>query len=133
MTGQPPLATADIVAIQQLLAWYGHVVDSGDLALLETIFTADGVFDCTAAGGRPYRGIDDIKSLFALGKPPHPPSHHTTNVYVYQDGPTVRVLAKYFVLNGQTGTGISGEYRDVVVRQDGAWRFQERVVTQTYP
>ena len=133
MTGAPPLAAADIVAIQQLLAYYAHVVDSGDLTLLDTIFTADGVFDCSAAGGRAFRGIADIKSLFALGKPPHPPSHHTTNVYVYQDGAAVRVLAKYFVLNGQTGTGISGEYRDVVVRQDGNWRFQERVVIQTFP
>lgn len=127
------LDPADIVAIQQLLAYYAHAVDSGDLALLDRIFTEDGVFDCSAAGGRAFRGIADIKSLFALGKPPHPPSHHTTNVYVYREGSTVRVLAKYFVLNGQTGTGISGEYRDVVVRQGDGWRFRERVVTQTYP
>jgi hypothetical protein len=129
----PALDPADVVAIQQLQAYYAHVVDSGDLALLDRIFTEDGVFDCSAAGGRAYRGIEDIKSLFALGKPPHPPSHHTTNVHVYQDQGAVRVLAKYFVLNGQTGTGMSGEYRDVVVRKGDGWRFLERVVTQTYP
>jgi hypothetical protein len=127
------LDPGDRVEIQQLLAYYAHAVDSGDLALLERLFTEDGVFDCSAAGGRPYVGLADIKSLFALGKPPHPPSHHTTNVYVYRDGSTVRVLAKYFVLNGQTGTGISGEYRDVVVRREEGWRFRERIVTQTYP
>ena len=42
----------DVIAIQQLLADYGHVVDDHDWARAHEVFADDFVFDMSA-GGRP--------------------------------------------------------------------------------
>jgi len=71
--------------------------------------------------------MEQIRAFFALGAPPHPPSHHSTNVYVYAEGGTVRVLSKWMTVDRASRDMKSGDYRDVVVRIDGAWRIRERI------
>lgn len=122
------LSTQDIVEIHQLIALYGHAADAPDQEQLAHVFTEDAVFQSNASGLR-FEGVEAIRGWFAEGKPPHPPAHQTTNVYVYTDGDTVRVRSKYLVINPTSGMPRSGDYEDVVVRTPGGWRIRERVST----
>jgi uncharacterized protein (TIGR02246 family) len=123
------VSTEDVVAIQQLMALYGHVADDGDLDRLAEVFTEDGVFDLTAMTGEVHRGLAGIRAFFALGAPPHPPSHHTTNVLVVADGETVRVRSKWMTIDRASGGMKTGDYADVVVRERWRWLIRERVAT----
>ena len=117
-----------IVAIEQLLARYGHVVDDGDLDGLASVFTEDGAFDIGEFGQGVHRGLAAIRAIFALGSPPHPPAHLTTNVYVTRVQSEVRVRSKWLTISRSTGTVRSGDYDDVVVLTPNGWRIQTRVV-----
>jgi hypothetical protein len=121
------VGTEDVVAIQQLLALYGHVVDRGDLDLSE-VFTEDAVFDASDSGGGRHEGLAAIRAFFALGKPPHPPSHHAMNVWAYEDGGETRALSKWMTIDRDTGRARSGDYADVLERTERGWRIRSRVV-----
>jgi hypothetical protein len=125
--------TADIVAIQQLEAFCHHAVDHADQSLFPLVFTADARFDGRKCGGPLFEGIEAITGFFALGKPPHPPAHHMTNCYVYEDGGEVRVKMKWFVPQADGTRIFGGVNDDIVVRTPDGWRIKERVATQTYP
>jgi hypothetical protein len=76
------LETRDIIEIQQLMALYGHAVDAPDQAMFPQSFTEDAAFDAGPTGWGLIEGRAAIAAWFALGKPPHPPSHNTSNVHV---------------------------------------------------
>jgi uncharacterized protein (TIGR02246 family) len=120
------LATGDIVAIQQLMALYGHAADSPDTELLAQVFTEDAVFHSRVRDVK-LEGLPAIQRWFALGKPPHPPAHQSTNVFVYVTDATVRVMSKYIAINAETATARTGDYTDIVVKTDEGWRIRERV------
>jgi hypothetical protein len=126
MTNGDELAPGDVVAIQQLMALYGHVADSPDGERLAEVFTQDAVFHSRVRDVR-LEGLPAIQRWFALGKPPHPPAHQSTNVFVYVADGTVRVLSKYIAINAETGRARTGDYTDVVVKTDAGWRIRERV------
>lgn len=121
----------DIIEIQQIQALYGHAVDAPDQSLLPQVFTHDAVFDARASGGKDdlYIGITAISEWFALGKPPHPTSHHMTNVWVYEQEGEVRVKAKWFVQIPVTGKIYSGDYNDLMEKTVGGWRIKHRNAT----
>jgi len=126
------LPAEDVVAIERLVALYGHAADGA--ARLEDVFTDDAVLDMSALSGEVYRGIGQIRAFFALGAPPHPPSHHSTNVVVAADADAVRVLSKWMTVDRASGGLKTGDYADVVVRREGGWRIRERVATaRWYP
>ena len=133
------MRTEDIIAIQQLMALYGHVadgakfqpIDSEPQRKLDEVFSADAVFDATGAGApEPWRGLDAIREMFSHPKPHHTPSHMTTNVVVYdEDGDTARVKSKFLAGRwGGAGTRY-GVYDDVVVRGADGWRIRHRTCT----
>ena len=121
---------ADIVEIQQLISFYGHAVDEPDQRLLPLVFTTDAVF--IAPFGR-YEGLEAISAWFALGKPPHPPSHHVTNVCVHDVDGEVRVRSKWFVVDRNTGTASTGDYEDIVVKTAAGWRIKHRLCFFRFP
>lgn len=125
------MTTDDIVQIHQLLALYGHAADAPTQDRLGEVFTEDAVFHSNASGLH-FEGLPAIRAWFAQGKPPHPPSHHTTNVHVHTDDETVRVKSKYLAINPETGLPRSGDYDDVVVRTPDGWRIRERVSTDRF-
>src|ERR1700753_799076 len=120
MTGDA-LSQGAIVAIQQLMALYGHAADSPDGALLDEVFTEDAVFHSRVRDVK-LEGLPAIRRWFALGKPPHPPAHQSTNVFVYVTDGTVRVMSKYIAINAETGSARTGDYTDIVVKTDAGWR-----------
>ncbi|MCB2079511.1 MAG: nuclear transport factor 2 family protein [Novosphingobium sp.] len=127
------LETRDIVDIQQLEAFCHHAVDHEDQSLLHLAFTEDARFDGRLCGGPLCEGLDAIIDFFALGKPPHPPAHHMTNCWVYEDGDTVRVKMKWMVPDPESGRMYGGVNDDIVVRTEDGWRIQERIATAKYP
>jgi SnoaL-like domain len=119
------LSADEVVAIQQLLALYGHAADSATQDLLDEVFTEDAVFVSQVSDQR-LEGLTNIKAWFALGKPPHPPAHQTTNVVVEGPGPEVRVRSKFLAFNPETGGPRLGDYEDVVVKTPQGWRIKQR-------
>ena len=118
---------ADTLAIHELVARYGHVVDDADWQRLTDVFTTDGVFDLDAVGMGVAAGIEELRSCFA--RLDHPLAHHTTNVVVEGTSTiAARVRSKYIVVFGDGRTG-SGEYHDEVVASPAGWRIQRRTVT----
>lgn len=120
------LGTRDIIAITQVIALYGHAADGA--ADLEQVFTEDGVFDGRATGGTVHRGLEAIRAFFGSPTHPHPPSHQSTNPYVFVEDGAVRVHSKWMVIDRDGGGGRTGDYHDVVVQTRAGWRIQERVV-----
>jgi hypothetical protein len=123
----------DIVEIQQLMALYGHVADDPDLTRLDLVFTDNAVFDASAVGWGVRQGRDAIAAWFKLGKPPHPPSHMLTNVFVHDGDDRRRVSSKWLVISEATGAIVCGDYEDVVVRTPAGWRIAERKVALRHP
>ena|SRR5579871_3883815 len=127
------LETKDIVEIQQLESLLQHAVDHPDQSLFHLVFTEDAVFDGRGCGGPVFEGIEAIKGFFALGKPPHPPAHHTLNCWVHEEGERVMVKQKWLIPNPVSGIFIGGDDNDWVVRTDDGWRIKERVATLRFP
>ena len=119
----------EIVAIGQLMAHYGHLVDARAWPRLGEIFSEDGVFDVVAYGAGRHEGLARVIAFFERAA--HPPAHHATNLYVFEEGGQPRAWSKYAV-PGEGGRMFGGDYRDVLVKTGGGWRIRERVVTKRW-
>jgi hypothetical protein len=97
------------------------------------VFTQDAVFDARLNGAGIHRGLREIEDWFALGKPPHPPSHNLMNVFVFEEDDEVHVLSKFLTITHVTGQVRSGDYHDVVVLQPNGWRIKSRVASPRFP
>ncbi len=122
--------TADLVEIQQLMAHYGHLVDAKQWDRLGEIFADDGAFDVVSYRAGRHEGLAAVREFFA--KAAHPPAHHATNLYVYEDGGAVRAQSK-FAVPGEAGRMFGGDYRDELVKTSRGWRIRERVVIARWP
>ena len=123
----------DTIAIHQLIALYGHAVDMPDQSLLPEVFTQDAVFDGRPCGSEEHVGLAAICAFFALGKPPHPLVHHTTNCWVREHAGKVLVKAKFLYRNPVDGNICLGDYDDEVVKTPAGWRIRRRTVTPRDP
>lgn len=116
------LSTEDTLAIQALLADYGHVVDDHDWDRAHEVFAEDFVFE--RGDGRPdLHGIADVVATF---KGRNMYAHVTTNTTISEDDDgTVRAHSKFLGFPNE-GRPVTGDYRDVVVRTPQGWRLQRR-------
>ena len=118
--------STDLLAIHDLLARYGHVVDDADWQRLSDVFCDDGEFDLDAIGRGRAQGMEELRACFA--QLDHPLAHHTTNVTIEPDGEQrARVRCKYLVVSDD-GRARTGEYHDDVVHTAEGWRIERRVV-----
>ena len=116
----------DWVAVQQLYALYGHVLDDRDWDRLPELFAEDFVFDATALGVPLMTTLQQVRET-TESAPQAPLGHHATNVYVESiDGDTARVRAKALGTY-PGGKAYSGVYEDELVRTGGGWRIKRRV------
>ncbi len=123
----------DIVEIQQLEAFCHHAVDYRDQTFFSQVFTQDARFDSRLCGGPLCDGLEAIMAFFALGKPPHPASHHMTNCWVHERDGRTQVKMKWMVPDRSIDRMWGGENNDWVVRTDNGWRIRERVASLLYP
>lgn len=132
VTSSSPLDVADRLAIHELAARYGHVIDDRDWDGLATVFTDDALFVMTgfAPDEERYEGLPAIRRMLETSTT-HPVAHHVTNVVV-DDGDPVRLRFK-MIGPGPGGRVGSADYRDVVVRGPDGWRIAEHRITLRRP
>jgi hypothetical protein len=116
----------DILAIHELLARYGHIIDEREWQRVEELFTARTRYDMRAFNLGEVEGAQAIRALWSDRNAAHPLAHHATNILVSEnaDG-TVRVVSKGLGVgvNGRVGSVV---YRDVVEKTAAGWRFLSR-------
>ena len=123
------LTLEDRLAISELIALHGHLVDDGELDRLDELFTPDVVYDVTDFGQDPLTGLPAIReAALALGAG-NPVAHHVTNVVVREaaDG-GVRARSKGLGVRTDGSCG-SVTYDDILVRTPDGWRISHRTVT----
>lgn len=129
------LDLVDRLAIHELLALYGHLVDERRWDELDRVFVDDVVHDATDFAMPVTRSLADLVAEWTseAGMERHPLAHHATNVVVTEDDDgTVRVRSKGVGV-GAGGRVGSVTYRDVAVRVDGGWRLASRTVRLRRP
>ncbi len=122
------LAVEDRLAIYELLALHGHLMDAGSFERLDELFTEDFVYDVEAFGlGRLEGAVAFTEASRALGDD-NPLGHHVTNALVIGDQAgeaTVRSKGIGILADGTSGTVV---YEDVVRRTPAGWRIARRTV-----
>lgn len=130
---------ADRLAIHDLLALYSTAIDTKDFALLEDVFTPDGVADYTASGGI-RAGLPEAQAWLATALSIFSVVQHlVTNIRVELRGDEATSRCYLFNPLGWTRDdgGIEmmycgGSYRDELLRTPQGWRIRERVIETLY-
>lgn len=115
----------DRLALHELIARYGHIIDGGDYSILDQIFTDDAVFELIGLPGGRCDGLPAIIDMMEASTS-HPLAHHASNIVIESDDNTIRVLSKGLGV-GRGGRVGSVVYRDVVIKGGRGWRIIERV------
>ncbi|MEN3316445.1 MAG: hypothetical protein V7605_2679 [Acidimicrobiaceae bacterium] len=121
-------AVGDRAEIAELVSRHGHLIDAGRLDELDSVFTADVVYDVSAYGFGALEGIPAIRdAALALGDG-NPVGHHVTNVIVsVTDADSAAVVSKGLGVMAD-GTCGSVVYEDIVRREPAGWRISYRKV-----
>jgi 3-phenylpropionate/cinnamic acid dioxygenase small subunit len=123
------ISTDDRLAIYELIALHGHLMDAGEFDRLGELFTDDFVYDLQPLGYGQLKGaMALVEAALALGDA-NPLGHHVTNTIVTgeEDDGSVRVRSKGIGIrvDGSSGTVV---YEDLVRRTDSGWRIARRAV-----
>lgn len=119
---------AVVLAIHQLLALYGHVIDDREWDRLGELFTDDLVFDTTSfEGGKVIEGLAVLRADWMRPEMRHPHAHHATNIVVTAlENERAEVISKGIGV-GRNGRVGSVTYRDVMRKEANGWRIARRV------
>lgn len=120
------LPLEDRLAITELIALHGHLVDEGELDRLSEVFTTDIDYDLTDFGQGTLTGLPQlVDASLALGTA-NPVAHHVTNVVIEEPAEgRVRVRSKGLGIRTDGSCG-SVTYVDTVVRVGAGWRISHR-------
>lgn len=120
------LALEDRLAVTELIALHGHLVDGGELDRSAEVFTPDVVYDMTDFGQGEITGLDALTAAaLALGAA-NPVAHHVTNVVVEEVAEDrVRARSKGLGVMADGSCG-SVTYEDTLVRTADGWRIRHR-------
>ena len=123
------LDVADRLAIFELVALHGHLVDAGRLDDLGQVFAPDVVYDLTDFGSGTSVGLDQLKDMALQMGDRNPVGHHVTNTIIEDvlDDGHVRVRSKAIGIRADGSAG-SLTYVDVVARTDAGWRITHRKI-----
>lgn len=117
-------------AILRTLHAYGHTIDSGDEAGWVGCFTEDGVF--AATDWFRVSGREELKAFIAEHTRPPDPAHKHLVIepLIALDGDRATCVSYFAVLmhhDGEPVLRVFGRYHDRLRREDGGWRFEERL------
>ena len=79
------ISVEDRLAIHELLALYGHLLDDDRWDDLHRVFAEEFTFDGTQFGFGVMRSVDELKANWAGNEHHSSLQHHTTNVVVTED------------------------------------------------
>ena len=119
---------AQVLAIHQLIALYGHVIDDREWDRLDELFTADVVFDTTAfEAGTVTESLAALREDWMRPDKRHPMAHHATNIVVTTlEEDQAQVVSKGIGV-GRKGRVGSVTYRDIMRKGTDGWRIAQRV------
>ena len=119
----------DSEAIRRLIALYGPLLDGGRLEEWGQLFHTDAVF---AVWETRYEGREAIVNGIGGMQPEAAISHLAlTPIIDFEDEAHARAWTDFSVCIQQgeaTSVANTGRYHDRLRREDGRWRFAERVV-----
>jgi hypothetical protein len=129
------LTLEDRLAVTELIALYGHLVDAGELDRSAEVFTADVVYDLSDFGQGEVVGLAALTGAAPALGARNAVAHHVTNTVI--EGETadgrVRVRSKGLGVMADGSCG-SVTYEDTLVRVAGGWRISHRrVVARRVP
>jgi hypothetical protein len=131
---------ADKQEIIELLLEYGRTLDRKDYEAYGKLFAREGEW---AGGGAPAKGPKAIEER--MRKTFGPGSgvkwttdfHVLTNPIVKVEGDRATAWSRWLFMSpgadGKPVPAYGGHYDDVLVREDGVWRFQRREVVADMP
>ena len=122
---------SDVLAIGQVQARYGYLMDDLDWDAIGEVFTEDCVFDASAFGLEPAIGYAGVRAMHEGAD--HPLAHHATNVLVQEIDGDVAVVRSKALGTYAKGRAFSGEYRDTMARTPGGWRIRRRTIVLRQP
>lgn len=117
---------ADRLALHELAALYGDLIDAKDWPGLAEVFTEDAVFDMSDIGLGKFRGLTAIQAHMAATDR-HPSAHLIVNVRVV-DGAPIELHSRVIGVLADRRVGV-GNYRDHVERTPAGWRIRHRIFT----
>jgi 3-phenylpropionate/cinnamic acid dioxygenase small subunit len=117
---------ADRLALHELAAAYGEIVDAKDWAGLAQIFTEDAVFDMSDIGLGEFHGLAAIRGHMTTTDR-HPRAHLIVNVRVVEGDP-VGLRSRVIGVLPDRRVAV-GSYRDHVERTVDGWRVRHRIFT----
>jgi uncharacterized protein (TIGR02246 family) len=118
-------------AVQTAIAAYAQALDAGRTDDIADLYTPDGVAEIV--GMAKFEGREAIRQGFGGFSPQQPQLHLVANTVVTsatEDEATATSNLAFFS-RGDSGWAVQmvGRYDDILRRQDGEWRFQQRVTT----
>lgn len=122
------LTTDDRLAIHELLAQHGHLVDGGELDRLDELFTDDVVYDLAPLGGAALTGVEAIRASARQLGDRNPVAHLVTNIVMQEKDGEVTARSKFLGVRRDGSVG-SGVYDDVLRRTAAGWRISRRRVS----
>lgn len=128
----------DIEEIRTLLLNYGKTLDNRDLKAYSELFTKDGEW---IGGFGNVKGRAELLAFMEknIGTAPNTGKtyHLLTNFDITITGTTATALSRWsYVIGTKEKKPVlehSGRYEDTIVREDGKWKFQKRVVYNDLP
>jgi hypothetical protein len=120
--------THDRLEIAEVIARQSHIIDRGELEMLDTVFTADAIYDMSAAGLPVMKGVEALRDgALRLGAE-NPLAHHVTNVFIARDGgDEAEVDSKGFMLTSDDRMR-SVTHHDLLRRTTVGWRIARRTI-----
>jgi 3-phenylpropionate/cinnamic acid dioxygenase small subunit len=126
--------------IRMLLVNYGRSLDARDFATYASLFSKDGEWN---GGFGTAKGPIAIKAMMdkEIGSTPAPRPNSTyhllTNFAIDVQGDSGTVWSRWaFVVTSKDNAPsimYGGHYDDIVVREDGHWKFKKRVASNDIP
>jgi hypothetical protein len=130
------MSAEDRVAVMELIARYAKCIDSGDLDGYVANFTPDGVIEWdggSAVGREAIREwVGRLMARGGIGATPAQVRHFVGLPYI--TGGSERCSASTYVIifalvsAGAVAVPSVGSYADTIVKVDGRWLFEKRVM-----
>jgi uncharacterized protein (TIGR02246 family) len=128
----------DMEEIRTLLLDYGRTLDARDLRAYSELFAKDGEW---IGGFGSTKGRAELLAFMQknVGTAPNTGKtyHLLTNFFITVNGNTATATSRwsYVIGNAEKKPVLehSGRYEDTLIREDGKWKFQKRVVLNDLP
>jgi SnoaL-like domain len=118
---------SDIIAINQLMNLWGHILDYREYDRFDELFTEDAVYDGSIFGFEPQSGLEAIRSSLSSGE--HALAHLATNLVVSEgEGDEATAISKAVGLMPENMV-VTATYRDKLRKTPAGWRISSRILS----